>query len=90
VDFLDPAYLAVFEAHLDAMGMPGRIGQEIGYQSLGQGAATLVFFQDNGNPLPWLYVRSKSSVFHYIHHYSGGERIVKKPPPDTEAENVVK
>ncbi len=71
VDFLNSAYLAVLKSHLDAVGMIARVGENISDYPLGEGAGALVFFQNNGNPLSWLYVRSNFSVLHHIHPLFG-------------------
>ena len=47
--FLYPAYLAVGEPYLDAVGVKSRAGENVLYLTLSEPSATLVLLQHNGN-----------------------------------------
>ena len=60
-DRLDPAYLAVFEADLDAVRMGGRLGQELSDDAFRERACALVLFQDDMHPHAGLDVFSRDA-----------------------------
>jgi hypothetical protein len=63
----DPAHKAVFQAHLDPMGMARRFSQQIPDNTLGEFTAPLVLFQYNGNVLAGLDIGPSGSVTHFQH-----------------------
>lgn len=61
-NFLDPADEAVFEAHLDAVGMRWGVGENVKNDALGTPARPLVFLEHDRYPETGPYIASVLSV----------------------------
>jgi hypothetical protein len=63
-NLLDPAYNAAGQPHLDAVGMPGAVGQQLRYYPFCKLAGCLVLLLYHLNPLARLNMVTNISIHH--------------------------